>query len=84
MAFRDLPYTKGKAPVTATCNKAGQPNDVCPRGQVMSASPGDVAKGYTEAILSGQMQLDIAAITAQLLRLKRTNVTIVLENSVML
>ena len=31
---------------TATCDKAGQPNDVCPRGQVMSASPNDVANGY--------------------------------------
>ncbi|MBP3307961.1 MAG: hypothetical protein J6L90_00820, partial [Clostridia bacterium] len=30
---------------TATCDKAGQPNDVCPRGQVMSASPNDVANG---------------------------------------
>ena len=30
----------------ATCDKAGQPNDVCPCGQVMSASPNDVAFGY--------------------------------------
>ena len=30
---------------TATCDKAGQPNDVCPFGQVMSASPNDVAFG---------------------------------------
>ena len=30
---------------TATCDKAGQPNDVCPLGQVMSASPNDVANG---------------------------------------
>ena len=34
-----------KATPTATCDKAGQPNDVCPRGQVMSASPNDVAFG---------------------------------------
>ena len=31
---------------TATCDKAGSPNDVCPYGQVMSASPNDVAYGY--------------------------------------
>ena len=30
---------------TATCDKAGSPNDVCPHGQVMSASPNDVANG---------------------------------------
>ena len=30
---------------TATCDKAGLPNDVCPYGQVMSASPNDVAYG---------------------------------------
>jgi len=30
---------------TATCDKAGAPNDVCPCGQVMSASPDDVAFG---------------------------------------
>ena len=30
---------------TATCDKAGLPNDVCPCGQVMSASPNDVAFG---------------------------------------
>ena len=30
---------------TATCDDAGQPNDVCPFGQVMSASPCDVACG---------------------------------------
>ena len=34
---------KGKR--TATCDKAGAPNDVCPCGQVMSASPNDVAYG---------------------------------------
>ena len=32
-------------PATATCDKAGQPNDVCPCGQVMSASPNDAAFG---------------------------------------
>ena len=31
---------------TATCDKAGSPTDVCPDGQVMSASPNDVAYGY--------------------------------------
>ena len=31
---------------SATCDKAGQPNDVCPCGQVMSDSPDDVAFGY--------------------------------------
>ena len=30
---------------TATCDKAGAPNDACPYGQVMSASPNDVAYG---------------------------------------
>jgi hypothetical protein len=30
---------------TATCDKAGSPNDVCPYWQVMSASPNDVAFG---------------------------------------
>ena len=30
---------------TATCDKAGLPNDACPYGQVMSASPDDVAYG---------------------------------------
>ena len=30
---------------TATCDKAGLPNDACPYGQVMSASPNDVAYG---------------------------------------
>jgi len=34
-----------KSTATATCDKAGQPNDVCPCGQVMSASPDDVAFG---------------------------------------
>ena len=34
-----------KATATATCDKAGQPNDVCPCGQVMSALPCDVANG---------------------------------------
>ena len=34
-----------KSTPTATCDKAGQPNDVCPCGQVMSASPNDVAFG---------------------------------------
>ena len=36
---------KQKAVRTATCDKAGLPNDVCPYGQVMSASPNDVAYG---------------------------------------
>ena len=36
---------KNKRADTATCDKAGQPNDVCPCGQVMSASPNDVAFG---------------------------------------
>ena len=36
----------GAGAATATCDKAGQPNDVCPCGQVMSASPNDVAFGY--------------------------------------
>ena len=35
---------KGRMP-TATCDKAGAPNDVCPYVQVMSASPNDVAYG---------------------------------------
>ena len=39
-------YFKMKAVRTATCDKAGSPNDVCPYGQVMSASPNDVAYGY--------------------------------------
>ena len=30
---------------TATCNKAGTPNDACPYGQAMSTSPNDVAFG---------------------------------------
>ena len=30
---------------TATCDKAGTPNDVCPYVQVMSALPNDVAFG---------------------------------------
>jgi len=30
---------------TATCDKADLPNDVCPYGQMMSASPNDVAFG---------------------------------------
>ena len=34
-----------KSPHTATCDKAGLPNDACPYGQVMSASPNDVAYG---------------------------------------
>jgi hypothetical protein len=34
-----------KGAETATCDKAGAPNDVCPYGQVMSASPNDVAYG---------------------------------------
>ena len=34
-----------KASITATCDKAGLPNDACPYGQVMSASPNDVAYG---------------------------------------
>ncbi|MBR2472437.1 MAG: hypothetical protein IKB44_00620, partial [Clostridia bacterium] len=34
---------KGRS--TATCDKAGLPNDVCHHGQVMSASPNDVAYG---------------------------------------
>ena len=36
---------KRENPRTATCDKAGQPNDVCPCGQVMSDSPDDVAFG---------------------------------------
>ena len=36
---------KNKRADTATCDKAGLPNDVCPYGQVMSASPNDVAYG---------------------------------------
>ena len=36
---------KRKRELTATCDKAGSPNDVCPYGQVMSASPNDVAFG---------------------------------------
>jgi len=38
-------FEKQKRPPTATCDKAGAPNDVCPCGQVMSASPDDVAFG---------------------------------------
>ena len=37
--------TKEKRTPTAACDKAGSPNDVCPHGQVMSASPNDVAFG---------------------------------------
>ena len=37
--------TKQKEHHTATCDKAGLPNDACPYGQVMSASPNDVAYG---------------------------------------
>jgi len=44
-----LPYfgkaKKAEALHTATCDKAGLPNDACPCGQVMSASPNDVAYG---------------------------------------
>ena len=36
---------KDGPPRTATCDKAGSPNDVCPYGQMMSASPNDVAFG---------------------------------------
>ena len=38
-------HRKSKGSLTATCDKAGAPNDVCPCGQVMSASPNDVAYG---------------------------------------
>ena len=34
-----------KRGATATCDKAGAPNDVCPYVQVMSASPNDEAFG---------------------------------------
>ena len=42
-----IPVTRSKreGDATATCDKAGLPNDVCPYGQVMSASPNDVAFG---------------------------------------
>ena len=38
-------HNKKRGLSTATCDKAGLPNDVCPYGQVMSASPNDVAYG---------------------------------------
>ena len=41
----DRQHITAKAGLTATCDKAGLPNDVCPYGQVMSASPNDVAYG---------------------------------------
>ena len=49
MQFDEGPHvedsTLQKGVRTATCDKAGQPNDVCPHGQVMSALPNDVANG---------------------------------------
>ena len=42
---RSTALQKIKGHKTATCDKAGAPNDVCPYVQVMSASPNDVAFG---------------------------------------
>ena len=36
--FEQIPSQRKKDTRTATCDKAGQPNDVCPYGQVMLPS----------------------------------------------
>ena len=61
---------------TATCDKAGQPNDVCPCGQVMSASPNDVAFGC-DVVPSAQWAniTSLATIGSNITMSKANNIT---------
>ena len=65
-----------KVGCTATCNKAGLPNDVCPYGQVMSASPNDVAYG-NDVVPSAQWAniTPLATIGSNIITKEVSNIT---------
>ena len=65
-----------KKTLTATCDKAGLPNDACPYGQVMSASPNDVAFGC-DVVPSAQWAniTSLATIGSNITMSKASNIT---------
>ena len=69
-------FAKKKATDTATCDKAGLPNDVCPYGQVMSASPDDVAYG-NDVVPSAQWAniTSLATIGSNIITNEVSNIT---------
>jgi len=69
-------FIKKERTDTATCDKAGQPNDVCPCGQVMSAPPCDVAFG-NDAVPSAQLAniTSPATIGSNIIMSEASNIT---------
>ena len=72
----DRQHITAKAGRTATCDKAGLPNDVFPYGQVMSASPNDVAYG-NDVVPSAQWAniTSLATIGSNIITNEVSNIT---------